>query len=237
MSDSWEDEDFEVPVLAKPVAPSSWEDEEEDEVDLATKVSKPSPAAVEAALRKAREDELALETKVKLSLLEKETPEERKAREKRQVEEADNELTGELFGSGLSSPGVKSSVVSGSVRTGLGVGSTVLKTKQDHTTFGVTVCQKLADSSAFNIAAFYKSLSKVLETPGVTSEVIDEIYAEISRIRENKLKLEKPAKPAVAKKSKKDIKISEKKHSDVFGGSSGGVGKYDHYNDMEDDFM
>ena len=137
MSDSWEDEDFEVPVLATTTAvPSSWEDEE-DEVDLnSTTITKPSPAAIEAAMKKAKENELALEAKIKLSLLEKETPEERKVREKKQVEEADNELTGELFGVGGSSSPDKSVVSSVGIK---GIGSTILKTKQDHTTFGVTV--------------------------------------------------------------------------------------------------
>ena len=167
MGDSWEDEDFEVPILTPAAVPSSWEDEE-DQVDLSVKVTKPTPAQVEAAKKKAKEDELALEAKIKLSLLEKETPEERKAREKRQVEEADNELTGELFSSSTKGKSVEGS--SGSLVKG--IGSAVLKTKQDHTTFGVTVSQKLSESSAFNIAAFYKSLSKVLDSPTVTSEVV-----------------------------------------------------------------
>jgi len=114
-----------------------------------------------------------------------------------------------------------------------------LKTKVDHTNFGVTISQKLSDSSAFNIIAFYKSLSKTLESSTLTSESIDEILNDIKAIRDEKLKLEKPAKQAVAKKSKKDIKVEEKKHGDVFGMATKNrdVDKYDHYSNMEDDYM
>lgn len=234
MGDSWEDEDFEVPVLAVPSVPANWEDEE-DEVELDSKItSTPSASQIEADKRKADAAEKALATKLKLAELANETTEDRKAREKRQVEEADNELTGELFGESAT----KKSGGSSSMK---GIGAISLKTKQDHLTFGTTIAQKLSESSAFNKAAFFKNLSKTLDTSSMTTEVLDEILVDITRIRDAKVKAEKPAvgktEANAGKKSKKDIKAANKKHSDVFGGSDY-VDKYaDQYGGMEDDFM
>ena len=192
----WDDDNFTVPDLLKKlpvVVPTSWEDEEDEAlVEPEVKSSKLTPVQIESNKKKLIEEELAFQTKLKLSVLANETPEERKAREKRQVEEADNELTGELFDTGGSKSPTKTKEGTSDVSTIKGIGSTVLKTKQDHVNFGSTISKKLSDSSAFNIAAFYKSLSKVLESPSMTSEVIEEIFSEISKIKEAKFKLEKP---------------------------------------------
>ena len=242
MSDSWDDENFEIPPLPLAQAnslkiPANWEDDEEEDLlknELNQKVlpSKPSAAAIEAAERKAREDEIALQTKIKLSMQENETIEERRAREKKQVEESDTNLAGELFGSKKEKIADTSSVI-----VPKGIASTTLKTKQDHQTFGITVAQKLSDSSAFNIVAFYKSLSKSLESRTINSESIEEILSDIKRIKDEKLKLEKPAKQATTKKSKKEILEVEKKHGEMYGNPSKNskLEKYDHYADMEDD--
>ena len=184
--------------------------------------------------QQAIEDEKALQTKIQLALLEKETPEERRAREKKQVEDADNDLAGELFGSStLKSDSKQKSAVP------KGIASTVLKTKQDHQTFGLTVSQKLAESSAFNVIAFYKSLSKVLESRNVGSEVLEELLVDLNRIKDEKLKIEKPAKQTNTKKSLKEIKKVEQNHADKFGTASKNkdLDKYDHYASLEDDFM
>jgi hypothetical protein len=167
---------------------------------------------------------------MKAAELANETPDERRIRERRQVEEADNELAGELF----DTQSQKSGSVVGSVSAAKGLGALSLKTKQDHTTFGTATASKLSDSSTFNVGAFFKSLVKVLDGPTVTAETLDDILADITKMRDAKVKA---AKAVVGKKSKKEIKGIEKKHNDVFGGSSY-VDKYeDSYGGMEDDFM
>lgn len=245
----WDEEGFEVPDLQaaslKPSIPKSWDDDEEDllqkEIEAKLTVRAPTAAEIEAAKKKAIEDERALQQKIKLSLLEKESLQERKMREKQQAEDADNQIANELFGGATAKDSNKASSESNTSITVLrGIASTTLKTKQDHVNFGLTVSQKLAESSPFNIAAFYKSLAKTLEVPAISSEIVEEILAEIKRIKEEKLKIEKPAvKAAVVKKSKKNIVEEEKKHADKFGSAKKNdlLDKYDHYSNLEDDFM
>jgi hypothetical protein len=243
MGDSWEDDDFEVPPLpgVGSLSVPKWNDDEEDllEQEANQKIATPKPtaAAIEAARLRAIEDEKALQTKIQLALLEKETPEERRAREKKQVEDADNDLAGELFGSSIKENSKQKSA--DSVTVPKGIASTVLKTKQDHQNFGLTVSQKLAESSAFNIVAFYKSLSKVLETRAIGSEVLEELLVDLKRIKEDKLKIEKPAKQANTKKSIKEIRKVEQNHADKYGTASknSDLDKYDHYAALEDDYM
>lgn len=229
MADSWEDEDFE-PKLGQAEPPSNWDDEE-DLVEVEKNyVATPSESQLQAQQRKAAEAERSLAAKLKNAELANETPEQKKLREKRQVEEADHEITGELFGAGASK--FKSEDGSSS----RGIGAITLKSKQDHTSFGNTIAQKLSDSSAFNTAAFYKSLSKCLQQDIMTTQVLDEILNDIKKIRDAKAKVEKPAAVAVAKKSKKAIKAEEKRHADIFGGCDGGDDDHG-YGDIEDNFM
>jgi hypothetical protein len=55
---------------------------------------------IEAARKKAEKDEAALQNKLKFELESQETPEQRRARERAQVEDADLELSNELFQGG-----------------------------------------------------------------------------------------------------------------------------------------
>ena len=168
---------------------------------------------------------------MKAAELSNETADQRKLRERRQVEEADAELAGELF----DAQSQKSGSVQGSVSAAKGIGAVSLKTKQDHTTFGTATASKLSDSTTFNVAAFFKSVVKVLDGPSVTAETLDDIIADLTKIRDGKAKAAKAA--AGTKKTKKEIKAKDKKHNDVFGGSDY-VDKYeDSYGGMEDDFM
>jgi hypothetical protein len=230
MGDSWEDEDFEVPTLpAAALTKDNW-DEEEDlvEVDKKIVVTPLTPAQIEAARVKAAEADAALAAKIKLAQLANETPAERKLREKKQVEDADNALTGELFDS--LNVG-KSTGVSSSSK---GMGSIVLKTKQDHASFGTTTAAKLSESTTFNVGAFFKNVVKVLDRPDITAETLDDILADINKYKATKAAA---AKTVVPQKSKKDIKSAAKRHNDVFGGSDY-VDKYEaSYGGIEDDFM
>lgn len=232
MGDSWEDEDFELPVAPVVNLKNDWDDEvDEAQVEAKPKAVQLTAAQIEAAKKKAQEADDALAMKVKLATLANETPDERRLRERRQAEEADNELAGELFDTQSHKSG---SVAGGSNSSTKGLGSVTLKTKQDHSSFGTATAAKLADSTTFNVGAFFKNLVKVLDTPNVSAETLDDILADINKIRDTKAKA---AKAVVVKKSKKDIKGIEKKHNDVFGGSDY-VDKYeDSYGGMEDDFM
>lgn len=227
--EDWENEEFTVPTFVAPPVKAGWDDEDAPE-EVSTPVTKPSAAVLAANAKKAAEEEAALEAKIRNAKLENETPEEKRLRERKQAEDSEVALASEFLGGGKS---VGSSEGGSTVK---GLGAITLKTKQDHMTFGTTVSAKLSQSSAFNIAAFYKTLSKTLENPVVTSEVLDEIIAEINKIRENKAKVEKANKTVVVKKSKKELATAAKKHNDKYGGSDY-VDKYDHYNDLEDDFM
>lgn len=240
MGDSWEDEDFEdrlpppVPLGATSAAsaPANWDDEEDlVEIDAPMKAVQLTAEQLAAKEKKARDAEIAHENKLKVEMLKKETPEERKARERKAAEESDNALAGELFGTGA---GAGSSSMSSS-RSAPAV---VLKTKQDHAAYGTTISQKLAASSAFNIAAFYKSLSKTCEHPDITSAVLAEIIGDLTKIRDKKLEKEKPApQTKVAKKSKKQLAKEQAAIDDKFGAASSSYNDYDDYADMEDSFM
>ena len=212
MSDDWEEDDFEVPVIAPSLKPQkAWDDE--DETVIETPVATPSAATIEAAAKKKQEEELKLANALKFAALEEETPEERKVRERKQVEDADNELTGELFGGKSSDP---SNPKSSSSLTA-GIAGTNLKSRDDHKSFGIICAKKLSDSTAFNITAFYKSLTEKIE-PKLSFDTVDEIITLLNRIKEDKRKLAEPAKVAVQKKSKSQVKAETKKHNDIFGG-------------------
>lgn len=246
MGDSWDDEEFEVSTVFSPTATTiqqitsnnsnNWDDEvDEVEADLnkLNHKDKPSQALLDANKKKAIDAEIAFESKMKQSILNNETMEERKARIKKEVEEGDQELAEELFDKKSSSATSSSNVVPSTTMISKSLGSLTLKTKQDHNNLGSGTASKLSDSSTFHIGAFYKSLSKCLDNPVVTAETVDEIINDMIRIRDSKVKA---VKVTVVKKSKKVINSESKKHNDIFGGSDY-VDKYDKYNDMEDDFM
>ena len=163
--DDWETADLKVKIPA--LNKKAWDDEE-DLVELdAPKPAVPSAATLEAAAKKKKEEEEKLAAALKFASLENETADERKLRERKQVEQADNDLTGELFGGKADGAGQKSS--SGSL-AGL-VAGTALKSKDDHKNFGILCAKKMSDSTAFNVAAFYKSLAE-LPRPAVTGRRI-----------------------------------------------------------------
>lgn len=228
----WDDEDFEVPVLTNSTANLSVSngDEEEDE---ALKEAAPV-VAVKAAgvIKKAQEEQEILANKMEHAMHENETRDEKRLREKRQAEEADVQLAGDLFqGSRAASEGPQQTV--SAVKS---VASIPLKTKEDHSKLGTLLSKRLATSSAFNVAALYKALTPALNQGTITCEVLDEILRDIKAIRDAKAIAEKPVKAAVVKKSKKEIEAEQKKHAAVFGGSEDS-GKYDHFSTLEDDFM
>ena len=240
MGDSWEDDDFEpeLPVLSGPQT-SKFADEE-DEVVVEPVVQPKVLTAAEIAKRqqKIAEEEERLANQLKYALLEDETDEDRRARERRQIEEADNKLTEELMGMGKGGAGgaapKKTTSLGSSSASGLA--GLTLSTKQDHTNFGITCSKKLAESTPIYVCAFFKALSERLP-PKMTTESLDEILSALQKVRDEKKKLEgEVAKTTVQKKTKKEIKAQEKRHADVFGSSKSDA-LLDEYAAFEDDYM
>ena len=249
--DDWEKDDF-VPTLPVLAGARKFEDEE-DEAEVEAVVKPTVLTAAEQARRaqKLAEEEERLATSLKFALLEGETEGERKARERRQIEEADHALTEELMGGGGGGGGkaaavaakpagdaVKSKTASlGSASSGGGLASVALSTKQDHTNFGITCSKKLAESTPIYICAFFKALTERLPAK-MTGESLDEILAVLQKVREEKKKIEgEVAKTTTQKKTKKEVLAAEKKHNDVFGGVKYKDDLSDRYADLEDSFM
>lgn len=216
-------------------ATSNWKDEEEDTSAVTLPPPAPSPAQMEAAKKKSEDEQAQLAKKIELAMLEKETVEERKLRERKQAEEADGALAEDLFDkSSISKKPQTSTAIAGTGILTTSIVNARLKTKEDHVNFGITVAAKISDSTSFCIAAFYTELSDRVKNT-LTLESLDEIIHSLEAIRDMKKKEAEPVK-TTAKKSKKAIKAEQKKHNDVFGGSFN-EDKYDTYDNLEDSFM
>mmetsp|Transcript_37070 Transcript_37070/g.37736 ORF Transcript_37070/g.37736 Transcript_37070/m.37736 type:complete len:242 (-) Transcript_37070:186-911(-) len=236
--DDWDTEEYEVPVLkneASKVA-NNWEDEDLTIMEQSAPPPIPSAAQIEAAKRKAEEEEVMLSKKLEFALQANETPEERKIREKKRVEEGEVKLAGELF-DGVDSVSSSTNGTTKKVKEVTltsGIAGAKLKTNVDHVNFAITVSTKLGDSTSFNITAFLKELMS--RTKGsLNTESLTEIIDSLTAVRDAKKKTEEPQK-VVAKKSKKAIKQEEKQHQDKYGFVEED-GRYDSYSNMEDDFM
>lgn len=226
--DLGDDEDFE-PVVVNKIIPSAnlqWNDEEEDIVQQEVKPVV-SAAALEAARKKAEKEELALQNQLKFSIQENETAEERRIRERNQVEEADHKLSSDLFDKNGETKSQQNTNIAA------GLGGIPLKTKQDHASFAILCSKKMTSSSSLMIATFYKGLFEKV-TDKLSTESIDEILEAINKVREERKKTE--AKKQAPKKTKKEIDAEKKKHADVFGDTNY-TSKYDHLTSLEDDFM
>ena len=239
MSDSWEDDEVDIKLnlnekLNVSTVPSNWDDEDETIKEVVVLPPAPTAAQIEAARKKKEEEEEMLARKIQLALIENETPEERRIRERKQAEEADGQLAGEMFGNGKadSSDAMKTKK-NPSVSSGLA--GLALKTKEDHTKFGIAVSAKLLESSTpFHISLFLKECSDRVKEK-LTVECLDDIIHTLQAIKDTKKKAEAPvrAKPV----SKAALKQKEKKHNDVFGGGFDDHDRHADYSNLEDNFM
>lgn len=244
MGDSWDDDDFEVQIPS--LTSSSANNTYEEEVDLAAQeANKPivtSTGPSVAALKKAEEAQKALAAKLEEEKYKGETAQQKAAREKKMVEEADHNLTDALF-SGKSEKS-NSSAGNGIQTLSASLSKISTSNKADHTSFGKGVAQRLSDSSPFFIAAFYKELNMLLKKPDMSLEVLEDILAPILAIKEERAKLAKQAVKANATqaKSKKQIQADLKKHNAKFRDedyedNDEFDGKYSKFDTLEDDFM
>ena len=193
--------------------------------------SAPSKAQVEAAKKRADQQEEELANKLAYALQANESNEDRKKREQKLAEESDIQLAGELLGlqSDKSSKSNSSSVVSG-------IAGAVLKNKQDHINFANTVAAKLSDSTAFCLSTFFKELTDKIKND-LPLENLNEVISILQNVRDDKKKKE-AANISKEKVSSKDIKKIKKKHEDTFGGSYDENNDYDAgYGKLEDDYF
>ena len=213
---------------------TAWEEEDEVEVSI-PEVAKPAEATLAAKAKAIAAQDAKLNNQVKYALQAEEGMEDKKARERRQVEEADHALTEDLMGSGAVKPAKKSL---GSASSGaLGLAAITLNTISDHKTFGVTISKKIQDSTPLTVVAFMKSLLDNLP-PAMTTESLDQILSTLTAKRTEKAAKEgEQAKLNKATKTKKQIKADEKRHKDVFGGVDKLDDYYEQYGSIEDDFM
>ena len=185
------------------------------------------------ALQLKKAEEAARRAKLEALLDENETEEDRKLRERRLVEEGDNELTNELFSGAGDEPKVPEVDPNAVVID--------LKDLKDHLNLCDVLKEKMAKSKRNHIVAFTKAFIKFHEEAYDVPDLQDMI------IILNKFKTEKEAKakkPTLAKKeegkgkkkSKKEIMMEKKKHDDLFGDNER-HGEYDHYEDQFDDFF
>ena len=246
MSDSWEDDEWDTADLNLDLGGGGADggggaggggdfDDEVDEVEIEkVEVSTPSEATLAAKAKKIAEDEKVLQNQVLYALQEGEGAEDKKARERRQIEEADNALTEELMGGGTKK---KVGLSSGPT----GIAGIPLNTKAEHTSFGITISKKMADSTPQYIAAFYKALTDRLPAK-MTGEVLDDMVAVIAKVRDEKKAMEGESAKALSKgkksaAAKKEAKAKEKRQKEIFGGSDQLDEYYEAYGNLEDDFM
>ena len=168
---------------------------------------------------------------MKFALQEGETAEQRKIRERKQVEDADAAIAEDLF-DGVDSPGVAKRATSSS---STGIGGISLKNREDHVNFGITVSNKLAGSTSFCIQAFLKEvISRNGET--LSAESLNEIAALVTKLQATKKQaadLTIKAKP----KSKKELKAKAKKFAETYGGEYDNMDEYESYASIEDNYM
>ena len=173
----------------------------------------------------------ALANKLAYALQANETPEEKRKREKAQMEAADNELTADLMGS---SSGVGRSKPAGS---NSGIASVSLKNKQDHVNFALTVSTKLSSSTGFCVSAFYRELTARVQN-NLSSEVLNEVITSLTDIRDAMKEKKEAVAPKKGKMTAKQQKQRQKSHEDVFGGNYDEEDEFgDKYGQLEEDHM
>ena len=230
MGDSDDDWDVDPPIVLKKAAV------EEEDLTVA------EMAAQEAAHAnhqtkvltedERRKEEEVLANKLAYALQANESADEKRRREKAQIEAADNELTNELMGGVSKSASNTNSAVSAVVGASL-------KNKQDHVNFAITVSNKMKDSTQFCVSAFYKEINKRIKGK-LSLDCVNEIIESLSVIRDD-LKSTKETNEVSKesnKKSAKEQKRKQKEHSDVFGGNYYEEEEYgDEYAQLEEDYM
>eukprot|EP00640_Fibrocapsa_japonica_P002786 CAMPEP_0113943470 /NCGR_PEP_ID=MMETSP1339-20121228/24671_1 /TAXON_ID=94617 /ORGANISM="Fibrocapsa japonica" /LENGTH=255 /DNA_ID=CAMNT_0000948351 /DNA_START=125 /DNA_END=892 /DNA_ORIENTATION=+ /assembly_acc=CAM_ASM_000762 len=254
--DSWEDDEFDVPTFninGPGAAPTSWEDEEEedepvtvakvvpvDPSEMTEKQKKRQEKKEAEAKRKAEEAAARENVELELAIQANETADERKLRERRQVEEADHHLTDDLFSGIDDKPrtnGVATTSGKGKTKmTAADIETMTMSTIQDHLAVAIQLGNKLSKSQGHHALAFFKEVIKKGEEP-LSVDDVGEMIAVLNVIKNDKVKAQKGKKKGAMKKATKTDKATKAKHTDTFGGDWDGADQYDNYADAYDDFM
>lgn len=209
---------------------ASWDDEDEVEVAV-PEVAKPAQGTLAAKAKAIAQQEIKLSNQVKYALQDEENAEDKKARIRREIEDADHALTEELLGSST----VKTEKKLSGSSVAVGLAAINLNTVSDHKTFGLTIAKKIQDSTPMTVVAFFKSLLDNLP-PGMTTESLDQILAVVTQKRAEKKEKEGEQAKANkgATKTKKQKAAEDKRHKDVFGGVDSLDPYYEKYGAIED---
>jgi hypothetical protein len=174
MSDDEGDwENFSVPTFGSTAVVAPAAEEEEDltlqELKAGPAVSAPSASQLAEKERKIRQEEEMLANKLKFALLENETPEQRKLREKKQQEESEMRLMkDDLFG--------LSEGTSSEASSSTGIAAIPLKTKQDHINFAITCANKLGPSTSIQASTYLMELTNRMKN-NLTTETLDALLS------------------------------------------------------------
>lgn len=165
--DDWES--FSVPTFSAPAGASAVVVDDDEDLTLLEepKIATPSASQQEAARKKAALEAEALASRVEFALLENETPEEKKVRERKQAEEAEAHMVANDLGGSV---GAALATSRGSAVNG--IASIPLKNKKDHETFAITVANKLSGSTSVCTAAFVSELTNRLKS-NITTEGLE----------------------------------------------------------------
>lgn len=217
MADSWEDEEFDLPPVPPTMVPVSWEDEEEEDLDRAAVAPGVAPKmSAEKAAKAAAEKDARIAAELETRLQLGETAEQRRLRERNRVEEADNDLTEDLF-AGSSGAGGK----------GAGdISDLKLKTVQDHVKLAIELSEKMESSKPAYVAAFLMEMVTKLSGKAMTTDGLTDVVNHTTMFRDEKREAEKRIETAKAnvvniqanqRANKKKIAKKKKAHADVFG--------------------
>lgn len=235
---SWDDEDdWDVPTLDLGLNKSgpggdAFADEIDEVVVEEVTLTSPSEATLAAKAKKLAKDEETLANQIKFDLQANEDGEAKKRREREQIEAADHALTEELMG------GLPKQLKAASLGSSAGgLAAIPISTKSDHTSFGIMISKKLANSTPIYITSFFKSLTERLPEK-MTVESLDDIIANFTKLRKEKAEIQgEVVKAKKSTKSKKQEKQEKQRAKDVFGASDYVDEHYEAYGNMEDDFM
>ncbi|TMW59332.1 hypothetical protein Poli38472_004401 [Pythium oligandrum] len=240
--DSWDDDEFEVPSLAEnqPKVAANWDDsEEEEEEEQTPQVGASGESAPKGPLKpkqlkklklKELEEKRAMEvalTKARLAQQANETDEQRKAREKASMEEADLEAALDAF-----APAAKKTEATDDVEAALN--GMRLISLADHEKFGEAVSKRLLTSNA----RYALEAMKVIVTRGsvnLTADDMKDLTTIINVIKNEKIAAAKP-KGKKKKQTGRQGYANVERDNDGFDDLSGGAGAGRGYDDY-DDFM
>mmetsp|Transcript_15579 Transcript_15579/g.23208 ORF Transcript_15579/g.23208 Transcript_15579/m.23208 type:complete len:238 (+) Transcript_15579:82-795(+) len=225
--DSWDDDDFQVPIIdVKSKAKTSWEDEEEEEEEIKSSGKAKLTEKQKEMAKKAKDEKInKIARKYEESMFQNETPEEKRERERKQVEEAEKLLAEELF---------ISRDLTGSSKDEEGR-EIQLKTTEDHVKIALELGEKMKKASKqSDILIFLKEVVSITQSK-LSSNELKQLSNQINAFEKSKKMEEERSKKLAAKlkmeNDKKEAQKAKKKiAADVFGGDYDNVG--DEYDEM-----